>query len=64
MKSILKILSHPVTQFNLILVGTACIIQAVHLNAHYMMDMDVESYVTAFCKKNSAKCEGIINRYD
>jgi len=64
MKSILKVLSHPVTQFNLILVGTMCLIQGIHLHAHYMMDIDVDSYVTAFCKKTADECERIVNRYD
>jgi hypothetical protein len=64
MKLILKVLGHPVTQFNLLLVGFLCLIQGLHLNAHYNMDLDVESYVTAFCKKNLEKCERIISNFD
>ncbi|ABA47140.1 gp169 [Synechococcus phage syn9] len=60
----LKILLHPVTQFNLLIVGFLIVIQGLHLQAHYTMDIDVESYVTAFCKKNIEKCEGIISDFD
>jgi len=55
-----KVLLHPVTQFNLLVVGFLILIQGLHLHAHHAMDLDVESYVRNFCKKNLEKCESII----
>ena len=60
----LKVLLHPVTQFNLLVVGFLIAIQGLHLHAHYNMDFDVESYVRNFCKKNLEKCERIISDFD
>lgn len=60
----LKVLLHPVTQFNLLVVGFLIVIQGLHLHAHYSMDLDVESYVRGFCKKNLEKCERIISNFD
>jgi len=59
-----QILLHPVTKFNLLVVGFLIGIQGLHLHAHYTMDMDVESYVRNFCKKNLEKCERIISDFD
>ena len=47
-----KILSSPVTHFNLLVVGSLGIIQAIHLQAHYAMDTDVESYCRALYRSN------------
>jgi hypothetical protein len=56
-----QILSHPVTHFNLLVVGFLCAIQGLHLHAHYTMSLDTNSYVRNFCKKNIEKCERIIS---
>ena len=55
------ILKSPVTQFNLLVVGFLIVIQSLHLHAHYTMEVDVDSYVHAFCKKNVDKCERMIS---
>jgi len=47
-----KILKHPVTQFNLIIVGFLIVVQGLHTYAHYQMDRDVDSYVHNFLRKN------------
>lgn len=52
------------TQFNLLVVGFLIAIQGLHLHAHYTMDMDADSYVRNFCKKNLEKCERIISDFD
>ena len=36
-------------------------IQLAHTHAHYKMEVDVDSYVRAFCKKNVDKCERMIS---
>jgi len=54
-----KILSSPVTHFNLLVVGSLGIIQAIHLQAHYAMDTDVESYCRALYRNNSE----LLNRH-
>ena len=65
MKSKIKeILFHPVTHFNVLVVGFLFIIQSMHTHAHYTMDMDADSYVRNFCKKNLEKCERIISNFD
>jgi hypothetical protein len=48
MKSLTRVLLHPVTQFNLLIVGFLSIIQIIHTHAHYKMEMDVHAY----CKNN------------
>ena len=55
-----KILFHPVTQFNLVVVGFLILIQGMHMQAHYTMDIDVDSYVHNFCRKNVEKCQRFI----
>jgi hypothetical protein len=59
-----KILSSPVTHFNVLVVGFLILIQGLHLHAHYSMDLDVESYVGSFCKKNLEKCKRLVSNFD
>jgi uncharacterized membrane protein len=56
-----QILRHPVTHFNVLVVGFLFIIQSMHTHAHYTMSLDADSYVRNFCKKNLEKCERIID---
>jgi len=60
----LKVLLHPITQFNLLVVGFLIAIQGLHLHAHHTMNLDADSYVHNFCKKNLEKCERIISNFD
>jgi len=55
-----KILFHPVTHFNLVIVGFLVLVQSMHMHAHYTMDIDVDSYVYNFCRKNVEKCQRFI----
>jgi uncharacterized membrane protein len=59
-----QILRHPVTHFNVLVVGFLFIIQSMHTHAHYTMSLDADSYVRNFCKKNLEKCERIISDFD
>jgi len=59
-----QILRHPVTHFNVLVVGFLFIIQSMHTHAHYTMSLDADSYVRNFCKKNLEKCERIISDLD
>jgi uncharacterized membrane protein len=59
-----QILRHPVTHFNVLVVGFLFIIQSMHTHAHYTMSLDADSYVRNFCKKNLEKCERIISNFD
>ena len=59
-----QILRHPVTHFNVLVVGFLFIIQSMHTHAHYTMSLDADSYVRNFCKKNLEKCERIISEFD
>ncbi|AFB17654.1 gp169 [Synechococcus phage S-RIM8 A.HR3] len=56
-----QILRHPVTHFNVLVVGFLFIIQSMHTHAHYTMSLDADSYVRNFCKKNIEKCKRIID---
>ena len=56
----IKVLLHPVTLFNLLTVGVLIGIQSIHSHAHYTMEMDVDSYIYNFCKKNTERCEKFI----
>ena len=57
----IKVLLHPVTLFNLLIVGVLIMIQSIHSHAHYTMEIDADSYVYNFCKKNVEKCERFID---
>jgi len=48
----IKVLLHPVTLFNLLTVGVLIGIQSIHSHAHYTMEIDADSYVYNFCKRN------------
>ncbi|AOV61697.1 hypothetical protein BOW91_gp002 [Synechococcus phage S-WAM2] len=60
----LKVLLHPVTQFNLLVVGFLILVQGLHTHSHYTMSTDVDSYVHAFCKQNLKECKRIISNFD
>ena len=59
----LKVLLHPVTQINLLLVGFFIVIGLVHNHAHYTMEQDADSYVRQFCKKNQDICASYVSDY-
>jgi len=56
-----KILTSPVTHFNILLMGSAIVIGIVHNHAHHTMEVDADSYVQRFCKKNVEKCQGFLS---
>ena len=59
LKVLLKVLSHPVTQVNLLTIGVLIMIQMIHTHAHHTMDIDVHAYVKAWCsesEENRKKC--------
>ncbi len=47
-KTIINVITHPLTVCNLILFGSLGLIQVVHTNAHHKMEIDVHAY----CKNN------------
>ena len=55
-----KILTSPVTHFNLLIIGSLCLIQGIHTHAHHTMDTDPESYCYALYRNNS----DLLNRHD
>jgi len=58
-----RIIENPVTQFNLLLIGTLMVIQLVHIHAHHKMDVDVHSYVFNFCRNNPDQCKRMLSEY-
>jgi len=52
MKKITSVLTHPVTSFNLLLVGCLGVIEIVHTRAHHTIEQDVHSHVHRALKQN------------
>jgi hypothetical protein len=63
-KNLTCCVSSPVCHLLALLLGSLSLIQLIHTNAHYQMEADVDSYITAFCKKNTEKCQQILDRID
>jgi len=61
MKLLMRVVTHPVTLFNGLLVGTLIVIGLLHNHAHYTMEVDADSYVRNWCKKNPDTCESFIS---
>jgi len=59
-KNLLCCVSSPVCHLVLVTVGTLCVIQLIHTHAHYTMELDTDSYVGNFCRKNPDICESYI----
>jgi hypothetical protein len=57
----LKALAHPVTQINGLLILTLILIGIIHNHAHHTIEIDVDSYVRQFCKRNVEKCKEYID---
>jgi len=51
-KKILPILTHPITGFNLCIVGLLLVVQFVHTKAHFTLESDVHGHVHRTLKKN------------
>jgi hypothetical protein len=60
---ILKALVHPVTLLNSLIVGFMIVVGLVHNHAHYTMEVDADSYVRAWCKKNPDTCQSYLDDY-
>ena len=58
-----RILLSPVTHFNVLLVGTLILIGMMHNHAHYTMEVDADSYVRNFCRKNTELCQSFVDDY-
>jgi hypothetical protein len=56
-----RILLSPVTHFNVLLVGFLIMVGMIHNHAHYTMEVDADSYVRAFCRKNSDECQRFLD---
>ena len=48
----LKILFHPVTTFNLLIVGSLGMIELVHVRSHHTLEQDVHGHVHRALKAN------------
>jgi|DEB0MinimDraft_10_1074344.scaffolds.fasta_scaffold04878_11 hypothetical protein len=53
----MKYFFHPLTLINLLICGFLGMVQLAHTHAHYKMDIDVDSYVHSFLKKNPDYCK-------
>ena len=61
MNCIKQILVSPVTHFNVLIVGFLIIVGVIHNHAHYSMEVDADSYVRQWCKKNPDTCAAMID---
>mgnify|MGYP003143354395 FL=1 len=48
----LKILFHPVTTFNLLIVGSLGMIELIHIRSHHTLEQDVHGHVHRALKNN------------
>ncbi len=59
MNKIIQVLGHPVTLFNLMLVGTLGLIEVIHTRAHHTMELDVHGHVHQYLRKHPETCDYI-----
>ena len=52
MKKILKVITHPVTYSNLLIIGSFIMIEFFHTHAHYKMEKDVHGYCYQYHMNN------------
>jgi hypothetical protein len=50
---LIRILTSPVTHFNVMSIGVVIMIGMLHNHAHYTMTMDADSYVRQWCKASA-----------
>ena len=60
----LKVLFHPVTTFNLLLVGFIGLVEIVHTTAHYTVEFDVHGYVRKTLRENPELVKSICRDLD
>ena len=61
LKPYLKALIHPITQINALFIGFMILVGMIHNHAHHTMEVDTDSYVRNFCKKNSDYCSRLVD---
>jgi len=59
-----KVLLHPVTTFNLLLVGCIGLIEIVHTRAHHTLESDVHAHVRRVLKQNPELVKSICRDLD
>jgi len=59
-----RILTSPVTYFNVLIVGTLCFIGHIHNLYHHQMEEDVHGYARKFCENNPEKCQRFLEDDD
>ena len=59
MKKITSVIFHPVTLFNLMLIGFLGLIEVIHTRAHHTMEQDVHGHVHQYLRKNPETCDYI-----
>ena len=64
MKDKLKdIISSPITQANLMIVGILILVGCLHSYQHYIIEQDIDGYVREYCIKDPQTCINFGNRY-
>ena len=59
----MRFLWHPLTLFNLLLIGTLGFIEFLHVQAHRTYELDVHGHARQFCNKNPETCENFLSDY-
>ena len=62
-ENFLKIITSPITYFNVLTIGVFIFIGVLHEYTHHQVEVDVHGYVRQFCSKNLDTCETFINEY-
>jgi hypothetical protein len=59
----MRYLWHPLTIFNLMLIGTLGFIELLHVQAHRTYELDVHGHARQFCRANPETCESFLSDY-
>jgi hypothetical protein len=57
-----RILSSPITYFNLLTVGTLTLVGVLHNQYHHDMEKDADAFVFQWCRVNPEECKSFANR--
>jgi len=64
MKKIISATSHPLFVLNFLIIGFFIVVGMIHNHAHHTMELDVDSYVRKWCKKNDSNRQSCKNFSD
>ena len=52
----IQVVSHPVTHFNLLIIGFFILVEITHIHAHNTMEHDIHGVVRKYCTEKPGEC--------